>query len=127
MTAVREASPLGRPLQPILLCAYEADAEPIFDSLNRKQRADLGVAETDLSCPGWRAVMYGGGVPASHALADRLSAAGFVGLQVRSFTDGAGPDDVNLVFWHWSDRLPSLVVVVDDQGRLPTAESGQRE
>ena len=127
MTAVREASPLGRPLQPILLCAYEADAEPIFDSLNGQQCADHGVAATDLSCPGWRAVMYRGGVPASHALADRLIADGFIGLQVRSFANGAGPDDVNLVFWHWSDRLPSRVVVVDDQGRLPTAESGQRD
>ena len=123
MTAVREASPLGRPLQPILLCAYEVDAEPIFDSLNRKQCADHGVADTDLSCPGWRSTTFGGGVPASQALADRLTADGFVGLRVRSFADGASPDDVNLVFWRWSDRLPSRVVVIDDQHRLPTAPS----
>ena len=126
MTAIREASPLGRPLQPILLCAFAVDAEPIFDSLNDDECATLGVTAADLHCPTWRTVMYRGAVPACQALADRLIAAGYAGMQVRSFAAGAGPDDVNLVFWRWGDRLPSRVVVIDDQGRLPKAGSGYR-
>ena len=59
--------------------------------------------------------MYRGAVPASQALADRLIAAGYAGMQVRSFASGAGPNNVNLVFWRWRDRLPSRVVVIDDQ------------
>ena len=108
MTAIREASPLGRPLQPILLCAT------------------LGGAAADLHCPTWRTVMYRGAVPACQALADRLIAAGYAGMQVRSFAAGAGPDDVNLVFWRWGDRLPSRVVVIDDQGRLPKAGESRK-
>ena len=126
MTAIREASPLGRPLQPILLCAYAVDAEPIFDSLNDDECATLGVAAADLHCPTWRTVMYRGAVPACQALADRLIAAGYAGMQVRSFAAGAGPDDVNLVFWRWGDRLPSRVVVIDDQGRLPKAGESRK-
>ena len=39
-------------------------------------------------------------------------------MLVRSFAAGAGPDDVNLVFWRWGNRLPSRIVVIGDQGRL---------
>ena len=85
MTALREATPLGRTLQPILLCAYEVDAEPVFDSLNKTQCADHDVTDSNLHCPAWRTVMYGGAVPASQALADRLIGSGFVGMLVRSF------------------------------------------
>ena len=49
---------------------------------------------------------------------DRLIGSGYVGMLVRSFAAGAGPDDVNLVFWRWGNRLPSRIVVIDGQGRL---------
>ena len=45
VTAIREASPLGQPLQPILLCAYEVDAEPIFAP---------GAAASDVNLVLWR-------------------------------------------------------------------------
>ena len=38
-------------------------------------------------------------IPASQSLADRLIAAGYVGLRVQSFAPSAGTDDLNLVFW----------------------------
>ena len=79
---------------------------------------DHSVSEADLRCPRWKVDMCGGTVPASHALADRLVAAGFAGMRVPSFAPGAGPDDVNLVLWRWSDRRPSRVVLIDDEGRL---------
>ena len=62
--------------------------------------------------------MHGGTVPASQALADRLIAAGYVGMKVRSFAPGSADNDLNLVLWRWGDRLPSRVVLIDDEGRL---------
>ena len=42
----------------------------------------------------------------------------YLGMHVQSFALGTESDDLNLVFWHWSDRRPSRVVVIDDEGRL---------
>lgn len=118
LTALREASSLPRPLQPILLCAYRVDAEPVFDALDASQRAALGVADEDLRCPNWEGEMLARTIPASQKLADRLVAAGYVGLRTPSFAQGAEPDDVNLVLWRWGDQLPSRVLLIDDEHRL---------
>ena len=120
-TAIREAQPLGRPMQPLTLCAYEVDAEPVFDAVDEAQRAVLGVSESDLACPTWEAEMLAGAIPASQALADRLTAAGYAGMRVRSFAAGAAADDLNLVLWSWSADLPVRVVLIDDEGRLSGA------
>ena len=50
-------------------------------------------------------------------LADRLIAAGWVGMRVPSFASGAAANDVNLVFWRWGDRRPSRIVLIDDERR----------
>ena len=63
--------------------------------------------------------MYSGIVPLSHALADRLIAAGCAGMCVPSFAPGAAASEVNIVFWRWGDRRPSRVVLIDDERRLP--------
>ena len=118
VTALREAGTLGHPLQPLLLCAYEIDAEPVFDSLDSRERDTHAVTDADLGCPGWEWDMHGGSVPASQALADRLITAGYVGMRVRSFAPGSDAEDLNLVLWHWGDRMPSRVVSIDDEGRL---------
>ena len=118
VTALREAGTLGHPLQPLFLCAYEIDAEPVFDSLDSRARDIHAVTDADLGCPGWEWDMHGGSVPASQALADRLIAAGYTGMRVRSFAPGSGAQDLNLVLWHWGDRMPSRVVLIDDEGRL---------
>lgn len=62
--------------------------------------------------------MLAGAIPASHALADRLIAAGYAAMRVRSFAVGAGTGDVNLVVWVWSAQRPHRVVLIDDEGRL---------
>ena len=51
-------------------------------------------------------------------LADRLIAAGWVGMRVPSFASGAAANDVNLVFWRWGDRRPSRIVLIDDERRI---------
>lgn len=119
MTALREVGSLGQPMQPILLCAYDVDAEPILDALDSTQRRAHGVTDDELRCPDWERTMYAGGVAPSQALTDRLIAAGYVGMRVPSFVPGARADDVNLVFWSWSDHLPSRIMLIDDERRLP--------
>ena len=118
LTAIREAEPLGRPMQPLTLCAYEVDADPVFDALDEAERRSLGVTESDLACTSWEAEMLAGQVPASQALADRLIAAGYAGMRVRSFAAGAGADDLNLVMWRWGENRPARVALIDDEGRL---------
>ena len=118
LVAVREAQPFGRPMQPLTLCAYEVDAEPVFDALDPERRQALGVTEADLACPTWEAEMHAGAIPASQALADRLIAAGHVAMRVRSYAAGASADDLNLVLWSWSADRPARVVLIDDEGRL---------
>ena len=118
LTAIREAQPLGRPMQPLTLCAYEVDAEPVFDAQDEERRRAFDVNDSDLDCPTWEAEMLAGELPASQALADRLIAAGYAGMRVRSFAAGTGVDDFNLVMWRWSSERPDRVVLIDDEGRL---------
>ena len=93
-------------MQPLTLCAYQVDVEPVFDAMDEEQRRESGVKESDLACPTWESEMLAGATPASQALADRLIAAGYAGMRVRSFAAGASPDDVNLVLWRWSADRP---------------------
>ena len=122
LAAIREAQPLGRPMQPLTLCAYEVDVEPVFDTQNDERRRAFDVNNSDLDCPTWEAEMLAGELPASQALADRLIAGGYAGMRVRSFAAGTGADDLNLVMWRWSSERPERVVLIDDEGRL----SGRR-
>ena len=117
-TAIREAQPLGRPMQPLTLCTYEVDAEPVFDALNGRQRKALGVSHSDSACPAWEAEMLAGKIPSSQALADRLIAEGYAGMRVRSFAAGTDVEDVNLVLWTWGVDRPVRVIPIDDEGRL---------
>ena len=105
-------------MQPITLCAYEADVSPVFDARSDGKRRALGVRRSDLACPSWESEMLAGRVPASQALADRLIAEGYVGMLVRSFATGADPDDLNLVLWRWGAELPVRVVLIDDEATL---------
>lgn len=118
VTALREVSGIGVPMQPVLLCSYEVDSGPIFDASDPARRKAFAISNPDLACPNWERETRQGGVPASQALADRLIVAGYAGMLVRSFAHGAGPADRNLVFWRWGDALPSRVRLVDDEGRL---------
>ena len=123
LTAIREAEPLGRSMQPLTLCAYEVDAEPVFDAMDQARRAAVGVNDLELLCPNWEAEMLKGKVPSSQALADRLIALGYAGMRVQSFAAGAGPDDVNLVLWNWGTVGPSRVMLIDDERRLSSGST----
>ena len=118
MTVLREVGFLQQRLQPHLLCACDVDAQPVFDALDVSQMRAFGLADEDLRCPSWEKQMLDGTIPASQRLADQLIAAGYVGMRTPSFAQGAGADDLNLVFWSWGDHLPSRVLLIDDERRL---------
>ncbi len=90
----------------------------MFNATDADSRRALNLAEADLDCPTGELEILAGSVPSTQILADRLIAAGYVGMQVRSFAPGAVPEDLNLVMWKWSDRVPALIVLIDDEGRL---------
>ena len=115
---MREAQPLGRPMQPITICAYEVDAEPVVAALDESVCAGLGVSRAELSCPTWEAEMLAGKVPASQALSDRLIGQGYAGMLVESFAAGTDATDVNLVLWRWGAEVPCRVTLLDDENRL---------
>lgn len=114
-TAMLEASPLGRPFQPLTLVAYAVDAAPMLEATDPAALARLGATGSDLSDPHWEALMRAGQTPVQHRIAEAAIAAGYVGVLVQSFARGAGPEDLNAVFWTWDGALR----VIDDDGRLP--------
>jgi RES domain-containing protein len=114
MTAIREANQIGT-LQPTTLVAYEADIGPIFDGTDPAAMAAQGLSPADLAADDWRARMLAEGKAPTQRLAERLKAAGFAGMQVRSFAKGATEADLNLVLWVWG---PDALRLVDDEGRL---------
>lgn len=116
--AVREVSPMGRRMQPLVLCAYDVDVAPVFDALDSTAKDSRGIVDADLDCPTWRLDLLAGRTPASHAVADRLASDGFAGVRVRSYAEGAGERDVNLVLWRWGDSLPHRLALIDDDRRL---------
>ena len=120
VTAIRAAQPIGRPLQPLTLCAYDVDAEPVFDATDEAQLRSVHADYSDLACATWEADMLGGRTPASQALADRLAGLGYVGMLVRSFAIGSQADEANLVMWRWGDQHPVRVELIDEEGRLRT-------
>lgn len=105
-------------MQPLTLCAYEVDAEPVFDATDPALLRDPEVLEADLACPTWEADMLDRRVAASPRLAERLAAAGYAGMLVRSFAIGASEEDLNLVMWRWADVHPTRVAVIDEEGRV---------
>ena len=96
--------------------------EDIADLSDARARARLGVTLPDLACA-WAGLLDHGQVPPSWLVADRLMAAGFAGLLVRSFAPGATEVDLNAVIWTWAPDPPHQVRVVDPGGWLPRDEA----
>ena len=105
-------------MQPLVLCSYEMDVNPLFDALDPAEMAAHSVSQAEFDCPAWRDEMFSAGKPASHALARRLVSAGYAGMRYRSYAIGATESDVNLVLWRWGSELPNRVILIDDENRL---------
>jgi len=117
MTALREANQVGS-LQPTTLVSYDADIERVFDSRDDAALRAEGMDAAALADATWRDQMNASGEATTQAFARRLAAAGYSGLLIPSFAQGATRDDLNLVLWKWSDAAPCRLTLIDDEGRL---------
>lgn len=117
MTALREANQVGT-FQPTTLVAYEAEIDGIFDSRDDAALLTEGVDAAALAASTWRDEMGTSGGSRTQTFARSVIAKGYCALLVRSFTQGASDQDLNLVLWKWGDAPPARLVLIDDEGRL---------
>lgn len=110
--------------QPMTLCAYDVDCIDVLDLTDPATLAEHAIAPDDLACA-WEDLASRGSKPPSWRLTERLCD-GHAGIVVRSFAAGAGPGDVNAVFWRWSDQPPHQVRVVDHHDRPPRDDRSWR-
>lgn len=119
ITAVGECTQgLTQRLQPLTMCEYDVDCDPIADLRTEADRYALGVAFDDLACA-WLAFLRAGKDAPSWLVVDRLKTDGHAGVLAPSFAPGAGPTNCNLILWRWGPDLPTRVSVFDPSGRLP--------
>ena len=114
VTAVRELSQIGQPLQPTLLVSFHADVDPVFDGCDADQLATLNLSPADLAADDWRVRVN----PPGHVLARRLIAAGYAGLIAPSYARMAALGARNLILWRWT---PASMALIDDDGRITRA------
>lgn len=117
LTALREANQIGS-LQPTTLVSYEADIERVFDTRDETALQAFGIDAAALAAASWRDEMKASGEARTQGFARRLVSDGYQGLLVRSFAPAARSDDLNLVLWHWGEKAPCRLTLIDDEGRL---------
>ena len=101
--------------QPMTMCAYEVACDNIIDLTDPALRETRG---TEMACAWEDLASLRRPVP-SWLLATHLINEGFAGAIVPSFAARARPDDINVVFWRWSDSAPHQVLAIDAHSRLP--------
>lgn len=106
---MREVSRTRR-WQPTLFVSLEADLADVVDA-----RAS-GLDEALLGADDWQERMVEDGIAPTQRLAEDLIAQGCAGMLVRSFAEGCGAEDLNLVLWRCD---ATSLRVIDDEGRLP--------
>ena len=109
VTAMREVSQIGQPLQPTILVSFQADVEPVFDATNPAILAGQGMTAEALAANDWRAHMAAGQDAPSQAFARRLLAAGYAGMLAPSYARLAPPQARNLVIWRWTSATLRLI------------------
>ena len=117
LTALFEASLLGRPFQPLTLICYNVECL-VFDACNQELLKQMGFTMEDLSNTNWILEMDNGSEPPQHKFAMKIINEGFDVLRVPSFASGSGMTNINLVFWKWGTQETKIKVVVDEV-RLP--------
>lgn len=108
--------------QPMTLCSYRIDCSDILDLTTAEGLAAALVTRAELACA-WEVLAADRKRVPTWELADRLIEAGCAGIIVPSFAARAGERDINLVLWHWTQDKPHMVIVVDDDNRLPKDRS----
>jgi RES domain-containing protein len=119
ITAVNECTQgLTQRLQPLTICEYDVDCEPVADLRTDAGRKALAISLDDLAC-GWLAYLRAGKDAPSWLVVDRLKAKKFAGILIPSFAPGADDGHCNLVLWRWGPDLRTRVAVFDPSGKLP--------
>jgi RES domain-containing protein len=91
--------------QPLTLVAYDVDCDDVADLTHPATCTGLGVSGNDLACA-WEDLASRGIDPPSWQIARRLYDDGTAAIIVPSYAPGANEDDINIVFWRWSDIKP---------------------
>lgn len=115
VTAIREVSQIGQPLQPTILVSFHARIEPVFDGTDPAALAGQGLTPQSLAADDWRVFMARGEDAPTQRLGRRLHQAGFAGMLVPSYARLAPAQARNLVLWRWS---PETLRLIDDEARL---------
>jgi RES domain-containing protein len=116
VTAVREVSQIGQPLQPTILVSFYADIDPVFDATDLNLLQGQGATPDMLAANDWRVHMAAGREAPTQSLARRLFDQGFAGMLAPSYARLAPPQARNLILWRWT---PETLRLIDDEQRLP--------
>jgi RES domain-containing protein len=108
--------------QPMTLCSYRIDCCDILDLTADEGLAAALITRAELACA-WEMLAADRKPVPTWELADRLIKSGCAGIIVPSFAARAGDRDINLVLWRWTRDKPHMVIVVDDDNRLPKDRS----
>lgn len=103
--------------QPLTLCTYEVDCGPILDLTDPANLVHYAITEQALGCA-WLNQYFAGVEPDSWRIARNLIDRKIAGIKIHSQAVGAKDDDINVVFWRWSNWEPHRVTVIDDERRL---------
>jgi RES domain-containing protein len=117
VTAVREVSQIGQPLQPTILVSFHADIDPVFDATDSQALAGQGMTPEALAANDWRTHLAKGQEAPTQRFARRLAQAGYAGMLAPSYARLAPPQARNLILWRWS---PDTLRLIDDDHRLAT-------
>lgn len=115
VTALREVSQIGQPLQPTILVSYHTDIAPVFDATDATLLMGQGATPEMLAANDWRVHMAEGREAPTQTLARRLMDQGFAGMLAPSYARLALPQARNLILWRWS---PETLRLIDDESRL---------
>lgn len=118
VTALREVSQIGQPLQPTILVSFQADVTPVFDATDAAALAGQGMTPAGLAANDWRAHMAAGRDAPTQRFARRLFQAGYAGMLAPSYARLAPREARNLILWRWS---PDTLRLIDDDRRLAPA------
>jgi len=103
--------------QPLTIVTYQVRCADLLDLTDPQILSQLNITREILNCP-WELMVDNGQTPPTWDLANSLMSKGVAGIRVPSFAVNAQQDDINIVFWNWSDQLPYQVLAIDDEHRL---------
>lgn len=104
--------------QPVTICTYDVDFQPIADLTNPAVQAILDKQFKGWQAEDWLTKKLRGQEAITWQIVDQLVDAGYVGIRVPSYAPNHPDDAANIVFFTWTQEPPTMVRVIDDDGRL---------